>query len=210
MSDEISEPGQFTILWPEDIDDVNTSAPQSNEPIEPPKPLPISKVEEVSMPEAPKKKRKKYCNKVIIKDGELKKCREDFHDCQYHICKTCIEEHKTSDECTHVDTFNHDIGPPKFNKKYASNHLYNLQFATYITLETTLNRLDSKYQLNGLTQKLEDKKEAYKEVFEQMYEEYGAEYLDSILSPVMAWTLLTVSDFSSSALESYANQEKKK
>ena len=220
------------IIWPADMEDKpddhedvkivsNTNKSESDTPEEhssEPDPKPKQKVEiqesslfdkpiEFDFPEeTPSKKsnKKKYCNREIIKDGEVKKCRELKETCPHHICDHCKEQKLYTDECTHKMSHNFDKRPPKLTKQVGADHLYNLQFSCYLTMETLLARTDSKYRMDGLTQKLEEKRDAYKACLEEIYAEYGSE-IDSVVSPVMTWAMLTSVDIGTSV---YENQKK--
>lgn len=160
---------------------------------------------ELDCPEEPQiKKKKKFCGRECIKDGEVKKCREPVETCIFHICDECKEGELNTDECPHKLTHNFDRKPPRLNKQTGAEHLYNLQFSCYLTMETLLARTDAKYRVDGLTQKLEEKRDAYKICLEEIYDEYGSE-IDSVVSPIMTWAMLTSVDVGTSV---YENQKK--
>jgi hypothetical protein len=204
------------IIWPDDMEDKPTNTVKinnlSNSTESQEKPEPSISVEQKNLFDLPieidveanesnnSKKKKKYCNRECVKDGEIKKCREDVKTCKFHICQDCKEKNLDTDDCLHKPSHNFDKKPPRLNKEIGAAHLYNLQFSCYLTMETLLARTDAKYRVDGLTEKLEEKRDAYKACLEEIYEEYGSE-IDTVVSPIMTWAMLTSVDIGTSVYE---------
>lgn len=216
------------IIWPKDMEDKPTDnenitivkkepdepdKTNFNEPEEPEKPKPPVSIEESNLFNKPiefnfapdieqehKTKKKKYCGRDCIKNGETKKCKEPTETCPFHICQTCKDDDLTTDQCPHKLTHNFDRLPPRLKKETGAEHLYNLQFSCYLTMETLLARTGSNYRVDGLTHKLEEKRDAYKACLEEIYDEYGSE-IDQVVSPVMTWAMLTSVDIGTSVYE---------
>lgn len=150
------------------------------------------------------KKKSKFCNREIIKDGKKAKCKQLAGSCPLHICKACKEHKLKTDECTHKPSYDYDRKIARLNPRIGGEHLYNLQFSCYLTMETLLQRTDARYRVDGLTEKLEEKRDAYKQTLTAIYEEYGGE-IDTIVSPIMTWAMLTATDVGTSV---YENQKK--
>lgn len=153
-----------------------------------------------------KKQKKKFCGRDCIKEGQVKKCKELTETCQFHICEPCRNEGLTTDLCLHKLEHNFDRKPPRLNKQTGADHLYNLQFSCYLTMETLLARTDAKYRVDGLTEKLEMKRDAYKACLEEIYDEYGSE-IDTVVSPIMTWAMLTSVDIGTSVYENQKKEE---
>jgi hypothetical protein len=92
----------------------------------------------------------------------------------------------------------------KINPEYASQNLYNLQFATYYMIESSTRAYGYK-ELDGLTETMESMKEQYLDIFEKLYEQYGDEYLEKVLAPGVMWGALTAQNF----LTTYIKNKKK-
>jgi hypothetical protein len=205
VSEELRQKNTIKVVWPDDEGDIlpvenvktSTEAPRA-----PDKPKAI--VEElglfdkpiiIDVPDDPKvKKSKKYCGKIIIKNGEEKKCRELFGNCSYHICEKCRTEKLPSDDCVHKERVNLDIGPPRFSKEFAAEHYVNLHMSMYYLMENILKRKDMGVRVDGLTQTLMDKRDMYKNAWGDVYEVYGAEYLDNVFNPITTLAIMSASD----------------
>lgn len=155
------------------------------------------------------KPKKKLCGRDLRKKGLIKKCREKNGNCPYHICDDCKANGLDSSQCIHKPLHDFDIVMSRYNRDSAADRFYELQFMTYLTLETVLDRIDSKHKVNGLTEKFESKKEYYKSVLGDIYDDMGPEFMDQFLNPVALWGLGTFADISSSLVENKIANEKK-
>lgn len=210
---------EIKILWPEDMEDIkNGNEPQKINLVQtdssPNKPQPasitINDAIPIVMPEKPKLKKKKLCGKPIIgEDGMSTKCKSQFDDCDKHVCRSCQIEKLTSAQCVHKNVHNVNAPPQLYNREYAAEHLFNLQFTAYAMMERFCNMADTSVKMDGLTQIVLEKQQIYKNLFAGVYDELGYEYIEKILSPSMLWAINTGGDIVECSMANKVLQEKK-